>query len=89
MLTVERLYSRDGHMPGRGGNPSTYRRCFWKPLRRRYEEKSYFTLRGQLAQYAMALGNSYRVRDTMGRIVLIVKRGHDGKLYMPESTTWS
>lgn len=89
MLTVERLYTRDARYHVGWGKGDNYRRCQWRPLRRRFNEKTYYTLRSRLAQYAMALGNAYRVRDTMGRIVLIVKRGHDGKLYMPESTTWS
>ncbi len=76
MLYIEKLVCR---------NPNYHLDCRWKPLKRRYANSSYPTLRRILLANTLSTGVAYRVWKDNRRVVLILKKGHDGNPFIMET----
>lgn len=76
MLTVEKLVCR---------NQKYHVDCHWRTLHREYRDKTYFSLKNTLLAYSAISGTAYRIRHNNRNVILIIKLGHDGHIFLSEN----
>ncbi len=75
MLKIQRLLCKD---------PKHYKRCHWLNTKLRFPDSGYRLLKSRLEAEVMKTGTAYRILHDEKGLLITIKRGHDGRLFVQE-----